>query len=227
MKCVVAYPTSRHCFPPHITFFSPNHLPPWSFQPHPSLFSMYNCTWKPRFIDDDNNIINIFAILYRHIMMFLSDAVDELLTEASTVIGPAVIAAAVYRRKRWERGGYQQSVRFAQQRERIPIIGVYNTMGPRIFRRAFRMTLDGFWRLHSILLPHIWTAINRNRDYQRKGGRDPIPNGPISPSIRLGAALHYFAGRSAYDIVCVFGIAYSEVLSSVWTVVEAINQCSQ
>ena len=107
-------------------------------------------------------------------------------------------------------------------------------MGPRIFRRAFRMTLDGFWRLHSILLPHIRTAINRNRDYQRKGGRDggnytlpPIPNGPISPSIRLGAALRYFAGGSAYDIVCVFGIAYSEVLSSVWTVVEAINQCSQ
>jgi hypothetical protein len=39
--------------------------------------------------------------------------------------------------------------------------------------------------------------------------------------------LRYFAGGSAYDIICVFGIAYTEVLSSVWIFVEAINQCPQ
>ena len=139
-------------------------------------------------------------------MQFSSNAVDDLLTMASTVIGPAVIAAAVHHRKKRERGR-QRTVRLAQQRERIPVMSVYNTMGPQIFRRAFRMTLDGFWRLYSILLPHIRTAINRKRDYQCKGGREggnytlpPIPNGPISPSIRLGAALRYFAGGSAYDI---------------------------
>jgi hypothetical protein len=67
------------------------------------------------------------------------------------------------------------------------------------------------------------------RDYQRKGGREggnyvlpPIPNGPISPSIHLGAMLRYFAGGRLYD-----GIGYTEVLSSVWIVVEAINECSQ
>jgi hypothetical protein len=108
-------------------------------------------------------------------------------------------------------------------------------MGQRIFRRAFRMRLDSFWRLYSILLPHIQTAMDRKRDdYQRKGGREggnyslpPIPNGPISPSIRLGAAIRYFAGGSPYDILCVFGIAYTEVLSSVWIVVEAMNNCPQ
>ena len=96
------------------------------------------------------------------------------------------------------------------------------------------MNLDSFWRLYSILLPHIRTVINRKRDYLRKGGREggnytlpPIPNGPISPSIQLGAALQYFAGGSPYDIICVFGIAYTEVLSSVWIVVQAINQCPQ
>ena len=166
-------------------------------------------------------------------MLFSSDAVDELLTTASTVIGPAVAAVAVCRRNKRDRGRLR-TVRFAQKRERVPVMSVYNTMGPQIFRRAFRMTLDSFFRLYSILLPHIRTAITRKRDYQYKGGRGggnytlpPIPNGPISPSIRLGAALHYFAGGSAYNIVCVFGIAYLEVLSSVWTVVEAINQCPQ
>jgi hypothetical protein len=39
--------------------------------------------------------------------------------------------------------------------------------------------------------------------------------------------LRYFAGGSPYDIICVFGVAYTEVLSSVWIVVEAINQCPQ
>ncbi|KAL7425511.1 hypothetical protein ACHAXH_000094 [Discostella pseudostelligera] len=93
--------------------------------------------------------------------------------------------------------------------------------------------MDSFWRLHSILLPHIRTAADATSGYERKGGRNggnyslpPIPNGPITSSIRLGAALRYFAGGSAYDITCVFAISYSEVLSSVWIVVDAINNCS-
>jgi hypothetical protein len=108
-------------------------------------------------------------------------------------------------------------------------------MGPQIFRRAFRMTIDAFWRLHSLLLPHIRTAIiGKRKDYQSKGGREgggyvlpPIPNGPITTSIRLGAALRYFAGGSAYDIMCVFGISYTEVLLSMWIIVESINNCPQ
>ncbi len=107
-------------------------------------------------------------------------------------------------------------------------------MGPQIFRRAFRMTYDSFWHLHAILLPYIKTATDKKVSYERKGGRDggnyslpPIPNGVISPSMRLGAAIRYFSGGSPYDIMCVFGVSYSEVLSSVWIVVDAINQCSQ
>jgi hypothetical protein len=90
------------------------------------------------------------------------------------------------------------------------------------------MSLDSFWHLYSILLPHIHTAASRiRRDYQHKGGREggnyvlpPIPNVPISPSICLGAMLGYFAGGCPFDIVAVFGIGFTEVLSSVWIVVE-------
>ena len=96
------------------------------------------------------------------------------------------------------------------------------------------MSWDGFWRLHSILFPHISSAIDESSGYERKGGRDggrysfpPIPNGPITTSIRLEAALRYLAGGSPYDIMCMFGIAYSEVLSSAWIVVDAVNKCPQ
>jgi hypothetical protein len=168
-------------------------------------------------------------------MHVTSDAVDELLVMASAMVAPAaVFAAAVHHSRKKRERRYQRTIRFATPCERVPVTSVHDTLGPRIFRRAFRMTLDSFWRLYSILLPHIQTAMDRRRDYQCKGGREGgnyslplIPNGPISPSIRLGAAICYFAGGSPYDIICVFGIAYTEVLSSLWIVVEAINNCPQ
>ena len=125
-----------------------------------------------------------------------------------------------------------RSGRFAQPRQPIQVAEVFEVMIARIFRWAFRMSLDGFWHLYFILEPHNSSAIDESRRYERTGGRDggrylfpPIPNGPITPSIRLGAALCYFAGGSPYDIMCVFGISYSEVLASVWIVVDAGNKC--
>ena len=101
-------------------------------------------------------------------MQLSSDHVNELITAASTVIVPAVAAVAMHLRKNRDRSR-QRTIRFAHQREHIPVMTVHNTMGPRIFWRAFRMNLESFWRLYSILLPHIQTVINRKRDYLRKG----------------------------------------------------------
>ena len=167
--------------------------------------------------------------------MLLPDAANELFFScASTVILPAVFAAVRYKKIRGRSCRPQRSIRIATPRERTSVSEIFNSMGERMFRRAFRMTFDAFWRLHSILLPHLLTAISINRNYVRKGGREggnyslpPTPNGPISPSIRLGAALRYFAGGSPYDIVLAFGISYSEMMTSVWIVVDAINKCPQ
>ena len=166
-------------------------------------------------------------------MQFSHGSLEFMLSNATAVVGPvAVTALAACLRRAEEERGRRKKGRAFYHRERVPIGKVHATMGVRIFRRAFRMSLDSFWRLHNILLPHLHNASRAARDYQRKGGRGggnylppPIPNGHIFPSIRLGAALRYFAGGSPYDIVAVFGIGYSEVLSSVWIVVEAINQC--
>lgn len=105
-------------------------------------------------------------------MQFSSNAVDELLFGVSSVIQPAVISAAVHYMNRRESVRRQRSIRITFPRQRTSVVEVYNSMGPRIFRRAFRMTFDAFWRLHSILLPHLRTAISDNSNYVRKGGRE-------------------------------------------------------
>jgi hypothetical protein len=50
-------------------------------------------------------------------------------------------------------------------------------------------------------------------------------NGRIHSSIRLSAALRYFAGACPIDIALVHGISHVEVFRSVWKVVDAINAC--
>jgi hypothetical protein len=180
-----------------------------------------------------------YLYLYRRqihvIMQFSSDAVDELLFGASAVIQSAVTAAVLCHfevMKEFDHLWWSRTA--AQPRRRQSVQEVYNTMGPLFFCRAFRMTLDSFWHLHAILLPHIRTAVSNNSEYKCKGGREggnyslpPIPNGPIFTSTRLGAAIRYFAGGSPYNIIFMFGISYVQVMTSVWIVVEAINICPQ
>jgi hypothetical protein len=55
----------------------------------------------------------------------------------------------------------------------------------------------------------------------------PVPNGPISTSVRLACALQYFAGGSPYDIMSKYGISHSEVMETMWYVVEAINKLDE
>ena len=103
-------------------------------------------------------------------------------------------------------------------------------MGERIFPCAFQMSFDNFWHLHSVLLLHILTMTERATIYKKRRKtrwQFSVCSGEITSSMRLSAALHYFAGGSPYDIMCVFCISYSEVLKSVWVVVDAINHCPQ
>jgi hypothetical protein len=51
----------------------------------------------------------------------------------------------------------------------------------------------------------------------------PVPNGVIATTVRLACAIRYFAGGSPYDLMGKYGISHSEVLASVWYVVEAVN----
>jgi hypothetical protein len=97
------------------------------------------------------------------------------------------------------------------------------------FRRAYRMSIESFWELHEQLRDGIDAAAsffqrrrltNPNTNYRRP----PVPNGKILSSVCLGCALRYFGGGSPYDLMVNYGISHTEVLSSVWMVVKAVNK---
>ena len=94
------------------------------------------------------------------------------------------------------------------------------------------MDYDSFWKIYSILKPYIDAATEGMKSYVCKGGREggnyslpPVRNGLITSSVFLACAIRYFAGGSPYDIMVAYCVGYTEVLKSVWIIVEAVNSC--
>lgn len=106
-----------------------------------------------------------------------------------------------------------------RKRERRTVKQIYDALGPYYFRRAYRMSYGIFLKLYDKLLPYLVKA-SGYRDYEKAFY---IHNGKIPLSVRLACAIRYFAGGSAYDIVCKYGISHTDVYVSVWMVVDAIN----
>ena len=120
--------------------------------------------------------------------------------------------------------------RVAIRRVRRSVREIYSVLGADYFRRAYRMSYESFWQLHSKLATRINAARLTARRYvpkgRRKGGRyrsPPIRNGRISTSVRLACALRVFAGGSVYDLMSNYGISHTDVMDSVWHVVHAVN----
>jgi hypothetical protein len=106
------------------------------------------------------------------------------------------------------------------------------------------MSYRSFWHLHDKLKDSIIQSVKdatisrkharrQLQRYQRRGGAPrnpnptfvpPPPNGEITSSFRLACVLRYFAGGLPYDITTNYGISHSEVLDSVWYVVDAVNR---
>ena len=105
-------------------------------------------------------------------------------------------------------------------RKRRPVYDIFRELGPGYVRRAYRMDAASFWELHQLLLPHL-----KKKKSRKKKHRNGAPNGLISLSARLSAAIRYFAGGRAEDIALVHGISHTEVYECVWRVVNAVNNC--
>ena len=110
------------------------------------------------------------------------------------------------------------------KRVRRSASSIFNELGPGYMSRAYRMDEQAFWSLHRKLYPHMGYKV-RARVSSKKKGRSGARNGRIHSSVRLSAAIRFFAGGSGYDIAIVHGISYTEVFRSVWTTVDAINSC--
>jgi len=141
-----------------------------------------------------------------------------------------VSAAGVIGSRRRLQGTRNRRGRRAIFRVRRSVGEIYRGLGDRYFRRAYRMHYESFVYLHGKLEGRIESSRLKSRGYNKKGGRNdgnyslpPIPNGPITTSVRLACAIRFFAGGSPYDIMGKYGISYSEMMESVWYVVEAVN----
>jgi hypothetical protein len=96
------------------------------------------------------------------------------------------------------------------------------------------MSYPSFQRLHKLLATRINCSCLKLHRHIPKGGwrggkfkPSPIPNGQITTSVHLASALQYFAGGSPYDLVGVYGISHTDVMDSVWHIVEAVNNYSK
>ena len=85
--------------------------------------------------------------------------------------------------------------RVAVRRVRRSVRDIYTILGAAYFRRAYRMSYESFWVLHSKLATKINIARLKARRYVPKGGRKggkyklpPIRNGRITTSVRLACA---------------------------------------
>jgi hypothetical protein len=103
-------------------------------------------------------------------------------------------------------------------RTRRSVQQIREDMGDSVFRKAYRMKYDDFWKLHHIVF---------KTDLVAKRKRGTTPNGDILNSHRLSMALRWFAGGCKFDIAPYHGVNPYEVIKSVWIVVDAINNCQQ
>lgn len=104
------------------------------------------------------------------------------------------------------------------RRQRVPVQVIFQRLGPRLFRKAYRMSEALFWKLHDLIFPPALSTSNERL-------RGSTPNGDIPFSTRLSIALRWFAGGEPIDILQVHGVSYQQVYISVWNVVDAINEC--
>lgn len=109
-------------------------------------------------------------------------------------------------------------------RTRRPVNSIFQEQGPIYVRRAYRMHANSFWDLHELTKDRIGNP-ERVAVGSTKTHRNGARNGLITSSIRLSAAIRYFAGGRPDDIALVHGISHTEVYNSVWKVVDAVNSC--
>ena len=86
------------------------------------------------------------------------------------------------------------------------------------------MTYSSFGHLSLLLSEGIILASGQRDEFSSV---HHVHNGRIMPELRLACAIRWFAGGSAYDIMTTFGISHSEVFTSAWIVVQAVNSLKE
>ena len=118
---------------------------------------------------------------------------------------------------------YKNDRRFVTQKRRC-VGDIFSELGPYWTKRSYRMTENEFWKLHNLIVRYYpKKPVSRKR--KRRKLSDCCPNKKIQKSLRLSAAIRYFAGGCPLDIMSSHGLGYNDVYNSVWGIIDAINSC--
>ena len=118
---------------------------------------------------------------------------------------------------------------FFMSRSHCTVEQIYHCLGSGYFWRAYHLSYKSFLFLHEKLSIGIAKAVDNLRPYEQRGGRGcnykppPVRNGPVSTSVKLACALHYFDDGSPYDIMAKYGLSRASLYESIWAVVKAVN----
>jgi hypothetical protein len=157
-----------------------------------------------------------------------------MIDDASAIIIQAIAFAAAKMLHKEESSVSSRAGRITEGHVQRSVHEVYRCLGDSYFQRAYRMSNELFWNLHTKLATRINRARLAMRCYVPKGGQKggkfklpPIRNGCITTSVCLACALRYFAGGSANDLMGTYGISHTDIMDSVWHVVEVVNNYPQ
>ena len=82
----------------------------------------------------------------------------------------------------------------SRPRTRKSVKTIFDELGRKAFRRAYRMHLEAFYDLYLKIKKQLWIKCKYNNE------RKHAPNGRIHPTVRLACALRIFAGSESIDI---------------------------
>ena len=133
-------------------------------------------------------------------------SLTKMIEDACAIIVQAAAFTAAKILHKEESSVSSRAVRIAVVRVQHSVHDVYCCLGGSYFQRAYCMSYESFWNLHTKLVTRINRVRLAMRRYVPKGGRKggkfklpPIRNGQVTTSVRLACALQYFAGGSAFS----------------------------
>ena len=144
---------------------------------------------------------------------------NNILLSSTAVLTAHVLSIKRLAKKRGRTRVSSRKGRPTRPRTRKSVRQVFNELGRKMFRRAYRMHIETFFALYQKIkrMLHRVMAYNSSRLY--------APNGRIHPTIRLACALRFFAGGDPLDIMTSYGISKTEVHNSIDYIIQAVNDC--
>ncbi len=128
-----------------------------------------------------------------------------------------------------QQGSISPSPMYCVQYMRKSVSDDFEILGPKTFLHLYRMDFSACLCLQAKLEENFVAATYQYFTVCKTNSMSspPIPDVPVSTMDRLACVIRYFSDGSAFDIVSIYHLLKTEVMKSVWFVVDAVNQLEE